>query len=328
MKVRFAVHFIVVFVLSACSFARAQNSGDAGQPSRSDGSASGSKQNLLHQIAALETDARQAEAAHAEDVVLGRIYARLGLFCREVAQWGRSEVATKRSVALFRRSGGAGELAAALSQLGTLHAAMGRFREAEKEEQEALQLREKVGDRLQIARSWDDIAAISFEQHKLERARDFARKAMDEFSVNPKAIALDRISARYGLAEALCLLKECTSAVPYLKEALEEAKATLPPDDLPIAIGEFLLGFAYWKSGDMSNADGPMRTGTDAMGKRLDLGHPAYLAALTQYAKFLKENRQVEAANLVERRIRQAETVVDVSTIQSGQGAFGFAGLK
>ena len=331
MNVRFAVQLIGVFVLSACFLGRgtAQNSGDAGQPLRSDASANGSKQNLLLQIAALEADARQAKAAHSEDIVLARIYARLGLYCRAAAQWGRSEAATERSVALFRRSGEpGGELAVALSQLGTLHAAMGKFREAEKEEQEALQLREKVGDRLQIARSWDDIAAISFAQHKLGRARDFARKAMDEFSVNPRAIPLDRISAGYGLAEALCLLKECASAVRYLKEALDEAKATLPPDDLPIAIGEFLLGFAYWKSGDMSNADGFMRTGTDAMSKRLDWAHPSYLAALTQYAKFLKQNRQVEAANLVERRIRQAETVVDFSTLQSGQGASGFAGLK
>ena len=137
MNMRFAVQLIVVFALSACFLGRgtAQNGGDASQLLRNDASADGSKQSVLLQIAAVEAHARQAEAAHSEDAVLGRIYARLGLYCREAAQWGRSEAATERSVALFRRSGEpGGELAVALSQLGTLHAAMGKFREAEKEE--------------------------------------------------------------------------------------------------------------------------------------------------------------------------------------------------
>jgi len=49
---------------------------------------------------------------------------------------------------------------------------------------------------------------------------------------------------------------------------------------------------------------------------------------LKQYAKYLHESKNVEAASLVERQIRQAEAVVDVHSIQAGQGVFGFADLR
>jgi uncharacterized protein HemY len=100
----------------------------------------------------MEEGARQAEKEKVGDIKLGRIYVQLGLLCMSAAQWPRAEAATEHSVALFHRAGDSdGELAVILSQLGTL----GKLREGEKEEQEALQLREKLGDRLEIARSWD-----------------------------------------------------------------------------------------------------------------------------------------------------------------------------
>jgi hypothetical protein len=70
-----------------------------------------------------------------------------------------------------------------------------------------------------------------------------------------------------------------------------------------------------------------LERGTAQMNTQLGWGHPVYLKALRCYAQFLHENRQVEAANVVERRIRQAEAVVDVHSIQTAQGMFGFDGL-
>ena len=99
-------------------------------------------------------------------------------------------------------------------------------------------------------------------------------------------------------------------------------------NDLPIGLGHFLLGYAYWKSGDLSDAGPHMQRGMAAMSAELGWGHPAYVSALKQYAKFLHESKNVEAASLVERQIRQAEAVVDVHSIQAGQGVFGFAELR
>jgi hypothetical protein len=153
-------------------------------------------------------------------------------------------------------------------------------------------------------------------------------KALDEFTVNGQAAVVDRLSARYALAMALCYLKDCGSAIPVLKEAVEEANAKLHRGDFPIGFGSFLLGYAYWKSGNMLEAGPQFREGTVAMSEQLGWGHPAYLSALRQYAKFLKENNQKDVANSVERQIRQAESVVDVHSLQSAKGTFGVNGLR
>jgi tetratricopeptide (TPR) repeat protein len=139
---------------------------------------------------------------------------------------------------------------------------------------------------------------------------------------------MDRITARFTLSEALCYLKDCPSAIPLLKAALDEAKATMRPDDFPLGLSTFLLGYAYWKSGDMRGAAEYLERGAAQMNAQLGWGHPAYLKALECYAQFLHENHQGEAASVVERRIRQAKAVVDVHSLQTAQGMFGIDGLR
>jgi tetratricopeptide (TPR) repeat protein len=287
------------------------------------------KQTLMRRIVLEEAAVRQAESAHATNVELSKTYMRLGLSYSDAAQWDRSEAVMERSVFLLRHASGAvGDLATAITQLASLHLLMGKFRDSEREEQEALRLREGVGDQLQIARSWSDLAILYLAKQKYEQARDFARQAEAEFVTNGRANAVDRITARFTLSEAVCALKECQSVIPLLKAALDEAKVALHPDDFPLGLGTYLLGYAYWKSGNMSEAEDYLKQGTAQMNVQLGWGHPAYLKALRCYAQFLHENKQVEAANVVERRIRQAEAVVNVHSIQTAQGMFGANGLR
>jgi tetratricopeptide (TPR) repeat protein len=287
-----------------------------------------SKQVLMHRIALLEAAGKQAEVAHASDVEIGRIYTALGLLYGDAAMWERSVDELEHAVALFRHAAASGgDLATALSSLGRLHAVMGKLRESEREELEALKRRQERGDRLQMARSWGDLAALYLRQHKFAKAREFGQQATDEFVVNGRATVSDRISARYVLSLALCLTKDCPSAIPLLKLAVDEARATLKPEDYPIGLSEFLLGYAYWKSGDLSSADKYMQRGTVQMSAQLGWGHPVYLNALVHYDKFLRESRRMEDANVVERRIRQAEAVVDVQSLRSRSGVGNIAGL-
>jgi tetratricopeptide (TPR) repeat protein len=208
------------------------------------------------------------------------------------------------------------------------HLLMGKVRESEREDQDALRLRLALGDQLQIARSRSDLAILYLNKQKYEKARDLARQAEAEFVTNGRATAMDRISARFTISEALCYLKDCPSAIPLLKAALDEAKATMRPDDFPLGLSTFLLGYAYWKSGDIRGAAEYLERGAAQMNAQLGWGHPAYLKALGCYAQFLHENHQGEAANVVERRIRQAQAVVDVHSLQTAQGMFGIDGLR
>jgi tetratricopeptide (TPR) repeat protein len=290
--------------------------------------ASAFKQELARQITVQEEAVRKAEAAHVTDVELARRYARLGVSYGNLAQWPRSEAAVEHAVSLARRvPEPSPELAEYLTELGSLHLAMGKLRECEKEELEGLKLREKLGDRLQIARSWNDLGELFLAQRKFQKARDVAQKAVAEVVTNNQSDVFDRTVARSVLSMSMCFLKDCPSAIPLLKAAIDDAKAKMRPDDFPIGLVDFLLGYAYWKSGNIPEAGQHLQDGTSAMNRQLGWGHPAYLDALKQYEQFLRETRQMEAADVIHHRIRQAEAVVDVHSIQTSQGMFGIDGL-
>lgn len=332
MNVRlFVCPILSVLLCSVASGQQGSQGGSVSSPSvvASTGSGTALKQEIRRRIDILEAAIRKAEANHAADVELGNAYRQLALLYEDAAEWGRSEATLEHAISLLRHSAESSkDLATAVSQLGSLHVAIGRLRDSEREELEALKLREKLDDRLQIARSWSDLAALSLAQHKFEKARDYAQKAVTEFVANEQAGVVDRITARYTLALAFCYLKENASAIPLLKAAIDDARAKLEMNDFPIGLGDFLLGYAYWKSGDLSDAGPHMQRGMAGMSAQLGWGHPAYVSALKQYAKFLHESKNLEAASIVDRQIRQAEAVVDVHSIQAGQGAFGFAGLR
>jgi tetratricopeptide (TPR) repeat protein len=297
----------------------------SGETNPQDGDAS-PKQEVLHRIAVSEAAVRQMESAHADSVVLGRSYAQLGLWYEDAGLWNRAEADLAHAVFLLRHAAEPdNDLAGAVSIQGSLHVVMGKLGEAEKEEQEALKLRQNIGDRLQIARSWNDLAALSLAQKKYAKAKEFAQEATAEFLSDDKAAAADRISARYTLSVALCYVRECVSALPVVKAAVDEAKATMKPNDLGVGFGTFLLGYTYWKAGDSAKASEYMEHGKAIMAERLGWDHPTYLGASRQYARFLRESRRIEEAEVVERQIRQAEATVDVRALQTQKGEFGFA---
>jgi tetratricopeptide (TPR) repeat protein len=282
---------------------------------------------MLRRIALYEEAARRAEAAPPGDGSLVKIYLGLGLMYANLAMYPRSEEVTRRAVRLLR-DGAPSDLAEATSDLARLHLSMGEFRQAEREESESLRLRERVGDPVAIARSWNQLAAVYLKRHQNKKAMEFAQKAMGVLGDGPRVDPVDRIGVRFTLAKALCESRECGRAIPLLKEAIELSKDTYGTDGLPVGFCNFLLGYAYWRSGDMDEASVWMERGTTGMKAELGWGHPGYLDALTQYAEFLRERGRKEAAVAVEREVKQAQAVVDVRALGTRPGAFGVAGSR
>jgi len=282
----------------------------------------------LRRLKVYETAAREAEATHASDAMKAQIYTRLASLSMDAGMYDQSEAALEHAISLLRNADLNDRLAEDLSYLGMLHVETGKMRQAEREELEALKLREGLGDRLGLARSWDALAGLYAGERKYAIARDYARRAMDEFSVNQGADVTDNISSRFKLSQILCLMKECPSAILLLKDSIDLAKAAFHPEDYPIGIGEFLLGYAYWRSGDPGDAAQYMKHGTFLMKQQLGWGHPTYLNALGYYARFLRENRRVDDARDVELQIRQAEAVVDVHSLQTRKSQDALAGLR
>lgn len=283
----------------------------------------------LQKINQLEIAAREGESSHVSDVALANVYSELASSYLSAARYDQSEGALKRAISLFRRSPESrSQLADDLDDLGMLHVQMDKMREAHEEELEALQLRQNLGDSLGIARSWNSLAGFYFMDRKYAASRDFARKAVNEFSVDERASLFERVSSRFNLALALCAMKDCLSAIPPLKDGIDIAKAGFKPNDFPVGLGDFFLGYAYWKSGSSLEAGPSMEQGIAIMKGQVSPGNPVYLHALRQYALFLHKNRRGEDANAVEREIRLAENVIDVHSIPTQRGGSGLAGLR
>jgi tetratricopeptide (TPR) repeat protein len=285
------------------------------------------KQELLRRIALYEGAERSAETAHAGTESLANIYGNLAALYEDAGMYPKSEDVMRREISLLR-SGSQDELADAIGHIAVLHIAMGELREAEKEQLEALRIRETIGDPVEIALSWTDLADVYIKQLHYRKALGYSQKAVAVLADNPKVDVANRIAVRQTLAYALCGLQQCGEAIPLLKAAIELEKSSYGADSLMVGTGNFLLGYAYWQYGDMQQAAELMARGAARMKVDLGWGHAIYLNAMMQYAKFLRQRGQMEAAASAEREIKMANAVVDARSLTTSSSAFAGAGSR
>ena len=269
---------------------------------------------LLRRIAMYEAVVQRAEAAHYSAKGLVQVYAQLGGMYYSAAMFAKSEDAMRQAIALLQ-DGPQDQLAAEISALARLHIAMGEVREAEREQLQALEIRESVGDPVGLALTWNDLAMIYIKEQKFKKALDYAQRAMVVIGDNPRVDSADRVAIRPSLGSALCEAHDYVRAIPMLKDALAVARSSFGPDSVSAAIASYILGYAYWQSGDMVDASTWMQQGTAGMKPDLGWGHPVYVDSMRQYARFLRAWGQLEAATNVEREVRQADAVVDARTL-------------
>jgi hypothetical protein len=101
-----------------------------------------------------------------------------------------------------------------------------------------------------------------------------------------------------------------------LRAASGIAQASYGAGGLPVAFTDFLLGYAYWKSGETRSAAELMKSGTAGLEAQVGWGHPTYIAAMTQYEAFLKQTgRNTEAAEVKAKiaRVQASRGKVDVA---------------
>ncbi len=278
---------------------------------------------LLKQIAIYEEAARKGEAAHAPDGYLAKVYVGLASMYADLAMYPRAEEAMQRGIALKRRDTGAkpDELASAIDDMAMLHVTMGDLDKGEKEGQEALKIRLKEGDQAAIGASYRQLAALYLKRREFKKAVEYGQRAMDSIGENPGSNADDWVSVRYTVARALCESGSCGRAIPLLQQGIEQAKVSFGATSLPVGMGEYQMGLAYWHDGETVEAARWFERGIALMKVELSWGHPTYINALREYAKFLRQHGTEEAAQAVEREIHQADAKVDVSTMAKMPGS-------
>lgn len=268
------------------------------------------KPELLRRVAVFEDAARNARAAHATHDSLVEIYVNLGALYEDLGMYLKAEDAIRRSISLLQQ-GPQDQLAEELGHLGILHSVMGNMKQAEKDDMEALRVREAVGDPIGIALTWNDLSDLYDKQRQFKKAVDYAQKSFDVIGNNPVINPSDRVAVRQTLALALCGLRQCDKAIPLLKEAVELSTSSFGADNLLVGVDQYLLGFAYWHCGDMNRASELMERGTARMKVDLGWGHVIYVNAMDQYAQFLRQYGRMEAARSAESEVLQARSLVD-----------------
>jgi tetratricopeptide (TPR) repeat protein len=269
-----------------------------------------SRPELLRRIDVYEGLAQQAKISHSMDANVLEIYSQLGVLYEGAGMFSKSEAAIERAIAMMR-SGPKDQLAIALGHLAEVHIALGDTHQAEKEQLQALQLREAVGDPIGIALARSDLASLYVRERKYAKALDLARQAMNVIADNQLVGVTDRIAIRQILATAMCDCHDCAGAVPLLKEAIESATNAFGPDSLSVGVVSSVLGYVYWRSGDLADASAWMEQGIAKMKADLGWGHPIYLNAISLHAKLLRQLGHTEEANNAEREVRQSQSVVD-----------------
>jgi tetratricopeptide (TPR) repeat protein len=272
---------------------------------------------LLKQIAVYEEAARKGEAEHSPNGSLAKVYVGLASMYADLAMYPRAEQAMRRGISLLRQDPESkqGELAMAIEDLATLHVTMGDLAKGEKEGQEALQIRLKEGEREAIGASYRQLAALYLKRHAFKKSVEFGERAIDAIGEAPRGTPDDWVAVRYTLARALCENGSSGRAIPLLQEAIEQAKVAYGESSLPVGMGYYQLGYTYWRDGAIVDAARWLERGTALMKVELGWGHPVYINALRDYAKFLRQHATTEAAEAVEREVRQADAKVDASTM-------------
>ena len=108
-----------------------------------------------------------------------------------------------------------------------------------------------------------------------------------------------------------------------LKDSLELQKSAYGADSLMgFGTGYYLLGHAYWQSGEMGQAAELMARGTTRMRAGSGWGHTIYLSAMAEYARFLRQNGQMDAAASAEREVKMANSVVDAQSLAASANGF------
>jgi tetratricopeptide (TPR) repeat protein len=287
----------------------------------------GYKQEILRRIALYEDGARNADSRHVDHPTMIEIYRNLGLLYGPAGMFPKAEAATMRTIELMK-GGPQDQLAEEFNHLSLIHGLMGNFRQAEKDQGQALAIREKVGDPVGIALTWIDIAGLYDHERKYKKALEYAQKSYDAVANRTDMKPSNHIAVLEVTAFALCGTRQCSKGVPIMKRALEESKDAYGQESLSAAVESFALGYVYWKSGDIADANEWMQYSITRIKAAVGSDSPIYASTVKQYAQFLHQTKQREEARNADAEVHRIESVLDARTLTFRGGEFLRSGAR
>lgn len=287
--------------------------GQQGDGPRAEKVAPAAPVSALRQIAICEERIRAAESARADTRSIAALYGELGAIYQKAGGTANAEAALKHEVGLLH--GAPNEMAAAVAQLAVVHVMTGDLRAAEKEQVQVLHLREKAGDSEQLALTWNDLADLYVRMGRFDQALKYADEAVTALGEDKRLDVHNRIAVRQTLGSALCGVQRCGESIRVLGEAAQLARVELGAQSVDAGVAEYLLGRAYWQSGELEPASAWMARGVATLKANRTYGPAPYQHAMAQYAEFLREHGSVEEAAAAQRNLRVENSTVDVSAL-------------
>jgi tetratricopeptide (TPR) repeat protein len=265
-------------------------------------------------VRSCESNIREAEQGHADNVALATIYQAFANAEHNVGNLPKAESAMKKAANLLR-DGQQDILAGVLTQLATLHVESGNPHASRKELERVLSIREKLGNPVELALTWDDIADLNLRLGRFDDALRYAERANVVLRNDSRVSLKDRIAMRQTLGNALCRTGSHERAITVLSEAAEMADTQIGKNTVDAGVAKFLLGSAYWRSGQMDAASTWMAEGIAGLRDSTAWGRAPYLHALTEYIRFLRVRGDTDAARAAEREIVAANSTVSVAAL-------------
>jgi tetratricopeptide (TPR) repeat protein len=261
-----------------------------------------------------------AEQQHRPEAERGALWGKLASEYQYAAEFLKAEDAYNKSLHLLKAAPTAkAEYAATLESLSTLYLLYSRVDEAESVRKQALAVREKLGNSVDIGRSRIHLANVAIARRQFKKAERLSLRGMEEMesSSNPPRTGI--LSGLITVTYAHCLRGHCGEGLTSAQQGLAFANSNFEPESAPVGFALEALGFAEWKSGAIQESEKAMLRGIQILRTKLVPADPRLGGALQQYSDYLTAtNRRVEAQEIheeVERMTSQTGTVCPACTV-------------
>ena len=257
-------------------------------------------QSVEQQIAQEITLVQDGERAGLKPLKMGRLWAHLGIDYEDETEFAQAESAYNHSLRILEAlPSGMADYANVLDNLGSMYLMVGNLAEAERCSRNSLSVRERMGDKLQIARGKWHLAEVELGMHRAKEAQQRSLEAYNEMVALKDPETKDQVAALITLTYAECSQSCAGNGIAHAKQSVALARSATPSD--PIVIGQALqaLGYADWKAGIEKPAEQEMRESIAIFKKQNDRGRAYALGAMQQYRRYLESTHRGPEAKQV-----------------------------
>ena len=263
---------------------------------------------LKEQIESQRSTIELATKHQLSNAKLGYLWAVLAAMYRREGDFTAAEGAYIRALDLQRDLPAATQnYATTLDNFGSLYLLYGRIEEAERYNRMGAKIRERMGYKLDLARSSVHLAEIDMAKHRFKQAENEAETALRVMRAENDPETLDLIASLNALAFTRCLRGRCADGLASAKESVELARARFGERSPALAHSMMALGFALWKGGQIDEAGAAMRQGIEVMQQQSTVDGRGLLLALVEYRNYLRGMQRTSDADAVDRELITAK---------------------